>query len=102
MARVAWTGRLRPDKIQEYEVAHANVWPEMRQMIKDAGVRNYSIYRFQDRLFGYYECDDPEAARAYQASAEVTTRWNAAMAPLFAEEVATEGLITMPEIFRLD
>ena len=34
MARVAWTGRLRPDKIQEYEVAHANVWPEMLKMIK--------------------------------------------------------------------
>ena len=102
MARVAWTGRLRPDKIDEYVEAHAAVWPEMLAMIKDAGVRNYSIYRFGDRVFGYYECDDPEATGRYMATAEVTTRWNAAMFPLFAEEVATEGLITLPEIFRLD
>ena len=102
MARVAWTGRLRPDKIDEYVMAHANVWPDMLAMIKDAGVRNYSIYLFGDRVFGYYECDDPAAAQAYQAAAEVTVRWNAAMAPLFAEEVATEGLVNLPEIFRLD
>lgn len=102
MARVAWTGRLRPDKIDEYVEAHANVWPDMLAMIKAAGVRNYSIYRFEDRVFGCYECDDPEATQAYQAAAEVTKRWGAAMAPLFAEEVATEGLINLPEVFRLD
>ena len=102
MARIAWTGRLRPEKVDEYVEAHANVWPEMRQMIHDAGVRNYSIYLFGDRVFGYYECDDPEATKAYQAAAEVTKRWGEAMAPLFAEEVASEGLIDLPEIFRLD
>jgi len=102
MARVAWTGRLRPDKIDAYVEAHAAVWPDMLAMIKAAGVRNYSIYRFGDRVFGYYECDDPDAAAAYMAGAEVTTRWNAAMFPLFAEEVATEGLTYIPEIFRLD
>jgi L-rhamnose mutarotase len=102
MARVGWTGRLRPDKIDAYVEAHAAVWPEMLAMIKAAGVRNYSIYRFGDRVFGYYECDDPEASAAYMANAEVTTRWNAAMFPLFAEEVATEGLVYLPEIFRLD
>ena len=102
MARVAWTGRLRPEKIDEYVEAHANVWPEMRAMISESGVRNYSIYRFEDRVFGYYESDDPAATKAFQAAADVTKRWGAAMAPLFAEEVATEGLIELPEIFRLD
>ena len=37
MARVAWTGRLRPEKIDEYVEAHANVWPEMRAMISELG-----------------------------------------------------------------
>jgi L-rhamnose mutarotase len=102
MARVAWTGRLRPDKIDEYVAAHAAVWPEMLAMIKAAGVRNYSIHRFEDRVFGYYECDDPAATAASMRDAEVTARWNAAMAPLFVPEVQTEGLITLPEVFRLD
>ncbi|MFN8624052.1 MAG: L-rhamnose mutarotase [Chloroflexota bacterium] len=102
MARVTWTARLRPEKIEEYVTAHAAVWPEMLAMIKEAGVRNYSIHLFKDRVFGYYECDDPAATQAFMRDAEVTVRWNAAMAPLFAPEVATEGLIAMPEVFRLD
>ena len=39
MARVAWTGRLRPDKIDEYVTAHAAVWPDMLAMIKEAGIQ---------------------------------------------------------------
>lgn len=102
MARVAWTGRLRPDKIDEYVTAHAAVWPDMLAMISAAGVRNYSIYLFEDRVFGYYECDDPAATQAFMRDAEVTARWNAAMAPLFAPEVAEQGLLGLPEVFRLD
>ncbi len=102
MARVAWTGRLRPDKIDEYVTAHAAVWPDMLAMITAAGVRNYSIHLFEDRVFGYYECDDPAATQAHMRDAEVTARWNAAMAPLFAPEVAEQGLRTLPEVFRLD
>jgi L-rhamnose mutarotase len=102
MARVTWTARLRPEKIEEYVVAHGAVWPDMLAMISEAGVRNYSIHLFEDRVFGYYECDDPVATKAFMRDAEVTTRWNAAMAPLFAPEVATEGLIELPEVFRLD
>ena len=102
MARVAWSARLRPDKIDEYVKEHAAVWPDMRQMISDSGVRNYSIYLCGDRVFGYYECDDPEASKAYHGGPEVTKRWNAAMAPLFAPEVAEQGLLDLPEVFRLD
>ena len=53
MARVAWTARLRPEKINEYVDAHAKVWPEVLAMLKEAGIRNYSIYLFGDRAFGY-------------------------------------------------
>jgi L-rhamnose mutarotase len=102
MARVAWSARLRPDKIDEYVKEHAAVWPDMLQMIKDSGVRNYSIYLCGDRVFGYYECDDPAGTKAYQAAQEVTKRWGAAMAPLFHPEVAEQGLQDLPEVFRLD
>jgi L-rhamnose mutarotase len=102
MARVAWTAKLRPDKVDEYVTAHAAVWPDMLQMIKDAGVRNYSIFLFEDRVFGYYECDDREATIAQQAAAEVSKRWGAAMAPLFDAEVQEQGLTYIPEVFRLD
>lgn len=102
MARVAWTALVRPDRIEEYERAHAAVWPEVLKLIKDAGVRNYSIFRYQNRLFGYYECDDPDAARAMMQRGEHETGWTAAMAELFEPEVGERGADEMPQIFRLD
>ncbi|CAN5437803.1 L-rhamnose mutarotase [soil metagenome] len=102
MARVAWTARLRPDRISDYEREHAHVWPEVLDVIKEAGVRNYSIYRHEDRVFGYYECDDPVAAQAAMDIRERELGWRAAMAELFMPEVAERGADPMPEIFRLD
>ena len=102
LARIAWTGRLRPDKIDEYVFAHANVWPDVLSAIRDAGIRNYSIYLFGDRVFGYYECDDPESAVSIEAASEATQRWRTAMRDLFDDEVTQNGPTYLPEIFRLD
>jgi L-rhamnose mutarotase len=102
MARVAWTARLRPEKINDYVVAHANVWPEVLAMLKDAGIRNYSIYLFGDRVFGYYECDDAAAAIAFQDAAETNKRWSVVMQQLFDIEVTQHGATYLPEVFRLD
>lgn len=102
MARVAWTARLRPDRIEAYERAHAAVWPEVLALIKRAGVQNYSIYRFEDRVFGYYECDDPTSAEVMITTGQRELGWAAAMAELFMPEVGERGADEMPEIFRLD
>ena len=34
---------------------HAAVWPEVLETISRTGVRNYSIYRYQQWLFSYFE-----------------------------------------------
>jgi L-rhamnose mutarotase len=40
-----------PQLIKEYEEYHQQVWPEIIVSIKDAGISNMEIYRFQNRLF---------------------------------------------------
>ncbi len=102
MARVAWTAELRPDKVDEYVAAHAAVWPDALEAITAAGIRNYSIFLFGNRVFAYYECDEPERAAALEAAAAATQRWRARMLPLWQDEVATNGVTFLPEIFRLD
>ena len=103
MARYAWTARLRPDRIDDYVTAHANVWPDVLAAIRAAGIRDYSIWLWQDRVFAQYEVDgDHEQALRIEAAAEATGRWRAAMRELFVPELATEGVTWLPEIFRLD
>jgi L-rhamnose mutarotase len=102
MARVAWTARLRPDQVEAYVEAHARVWPDVLAAITEAGIRDYSIWLFEDRVFAQYECDDPEAALRLEGEAEATLLWRAEMRQYFQPEVATDGVTWLPEIFRLD
>src|SRR5690606_40124653 len=37
--------------ISEYEDYHREVWPEIKESIRAAGVVNMEIYRFKNRLF---------------------------------------------------
>ena len=53
MARYCLTLDLKndPQLIKEYEEYHQAVWPEIIASIKDSGISNMEIYRFQNRLF---------------------------------------------------
>ena len=100
--RAAFVLHVKPERIDEYVIAHANVWPEMLQALRDAGISNYTIFRDGDQVFGYFESDDLEAAAAYMKAQEVNARWQDAMAELLEERVPDAGPPTLEEIFRLD
>jgi L-rhamnose mutarotase len=100
--RSAFVLRVRPNKIDEYLEAHRNVWPEMLEAIRAAGIRNYTIFRHGNEMFGYFETDDLQAAGAYLAAQEVNARWQGAMAELLEERVPDAGPPELPEVFRLD
>ena len=106
MERVCFQLQVRPDRLEEYLERHRNVWPEMQQALRDAGWRNYSMFARDDGLIiGYLECDDFEAALAALGATDVNARWQAEMAPFFIglDDVrADEGLVRLPEVFRLD
>lgn len=44
--------------ISEYEDYHREVWPEIKESIRAAGVVNMEIYRFENRLFMIMEVND--------------------------------------------
>jgi L-rhamnose mutarotase len=63
---------LRPEALEEYERYHAAVWPEILEAIGKAGIRNYSIFHFDGKLFAYFEYTGPHArARAGAPDARV-------------------------------
>jgi len=100
--RAGFVLRVRPDRIDEYVRAHREVWPEMLEALTAAGVRNFTIFRAGNEVFGYFESADLEAAEAYLAAQEVSARWQDTMAELLEERVPDQGPARLPEIFRLD
>lgn len=105
MQRVCFTLRVRPNRIEEYRRRHAEVWPEMRDALRQAGWRNYSLFLADDGVvIGYLECDNFESARAAMSASAVNGRWQSEMAPLFEDSHARpdEALCPLPEIFHLE
>lgn len=105
MHRVAFTLQVRPELLDAYVERHTPVWPELLREIAAAGRRNYSIFLDRERctLFGYYETDDDEAARAYLADSPVAARWEASMAEFFVglDGRADQAATPLVEVFNL-
>lgn len=77
MHRLAQTIRLRPERREEYLALHREVWPGVEAALRQANVRNYSIFLSGDTLFGYFEYhgEDFAADMAAVAADEETRRW---------------------------
>lgn len=76
MERVAWKGRILPGKKEEYIKRHNNIWPEMKEVLKEAGISNYTIWTDGDILFGYYECEfGKEFANKVQVDSPIVKKW---------------------------
>ena len=75
---------LRPDRIEQYERLHADVWPEVLDQIRRSNIRNYTIFREGTSLFAYFEYvgDDFEADMGAMAADPATQRWWALTEPL--------------------
>ena len=57
MRRMGLVIGIKPDKIAEYKAYHADVWPEVLEMISACHIRNYTIFlrEPENLLFAYFE-----------------------------------------------
>lgn len=91
MERYAWKAAVRDGMIDEYRRRHAEIWPEMVQVLKEAGIGNYTIWNSGNELFGYYECEKGmEYAAKVQAESPVVARWNDYMQDVLLMEMDPE------------
>ncbi len=71
-----------PELIQQYEEHHKKVWPEIIISIKNAGIENMQIYRYETRLFMIMEVNDDfsfERKQKADAEDEKVQEWEALM-----------------------
>ena len=78
-----------PGYEEEYKKRHDEVWPELVEEIRAAGLRNYSIFRHGLTLIGYFETDDLTKAAEYLGQSDANRRWNDYMAPIMKIEADT-------------
>ena len=107
MTRYGMVIGLRPEKLEEYKKYHAEIWPEILEMIRKCNIRNYSIYHKDERLFSYFEYvgSDFAADMAKMAADPKTQEWWAIMKPMQAPletRAPGEWWAGMEEVFHCD
>jgi L-rhamnose mutarotase len=107
MTRYASVIGIKPENRAEYERLHADVWPDVLAKIYECNIRNYSIYRYGELLFAYFEYIGPDfdADMAKMAADPMTQKWWDVCKPLqtpVADRAEGEWWATIPEVFHVD
>ncbi|MCY4005204.1 MAG: L-rhamnose mutarotase [Rhodobacteraceae bacterium] len=103
MASYAWVLEVRPGYEDEYRKRHDEIWPDMLETLRTAGIRNYHIFRHGLTLFGYFETEDLEAAIAHLAQCPVNAKWGKWMEPIMKIDVdpKNEFPYLLPQQFEM-
>lgn len=105
MEKYAWRGKIVPGMQEEYKKRHDNIWPEMKEVLANAGIVNYSIWMQGKELFGYYECEKGvDYAAKVQAESDVVKKWDEYMKDILIMEkdpvTGAQPLLTQVFSFR--
>ena len=87
MEKYAWRARIIDGAAEEYKRRHSEIWPEMLEVLKEAGIVNYTIWLSGNELFGYYECEKGiEYAAKVQAESPTVKKWDEYMKDILIME----------------
>jgi len=102
--RMAFKMKLNPGFKEEYRKRHAGLWPEMKAILKDSGVGNYSIYLDEETntLFAYQEVIGDSGSQDL-GNEEVVKKWWKYMRDLMLVNPDDSPVsIPLEEMFHLD
>jgi L-rhamnose mutarotase len=107
MRRIAQIVQVNEKDIPEYERIHAEVWSGVLRTIAACNIHNYSIFRYGNLLFAYFEYhgENLEADMKKMAADLVTKEWWKITNPMqHPVPEATEGewWKQIPEVFHTD
>lgn len=87
MEKYAWKATIKEGCLEEYIRRHDNLPDDMKQLLCEAGICNYTIWNVGNELFGYYECKKGvDFAAKVQSESEVVKRWDEYMSDILIME----------------
>jgi L-rhamnose mutarotase len=105
MEKYAWMAKIKPGMKDEYVRRHDEIWPELVELLKTAGIYNYTIWTDGTTLFGYYECEKGiEYATKTQAQSPIVDKWNEYMTDVMEMPLdpVTGAQPQLKKVFTLD
>lgn len=102
--KIAFRMFLNPGQADEYKRRHDAIWPELSQLLKDAGVSDYSIYLDEQHhvLFAVLR-RTPDHTMATLPAHPVMQRWWAYMADIMRSNADGSPVVgALPCMFHLE
>lgn len=104
MKRYGFKMKLKPGFREEYRKRHAAIWPELKKLIKDSGVSDYSIFLDKETniLFAFQKQSGGQSSQDL-GSNPVVQKWWKYMADIM-ETNPDNSPVTIPleEVFHMD
>jgi L-rhamnose mutarotase len=103
MERVAFKMKLHKGFEEEYKKRHDEIWPELKNLLKDNGISDYSIFLDEttNDLFGVMKADNAKALDSLPAKA-IMQKWWAYMKDIMeSNEDNSPVSILLKEVFHL-
>lgn len=104
MARVAFKMKLKPGCAVEYENRHHALWDDVKKLLEDAGIYDYSIFLDEETntLFGVQKTRGKEGSQDL-AKHEVIQRWWKHMADIMETNPDNSPVsVPLKEVFRME
>ena len=104
MTRAAFKMFLKPGFEAEYEKRHATIWPELKKLLKDSGVYDYSIFWDKETniLFAVQKVNGDQGSQDL-GSTEIVQKWWTYMADIM-ETNPDKSPVSIPlaEVFYME
>ena len=105
MEKYAWKASFKDGCKSEYCKRHNEIWPELVDVLKTAGIKNYTIWNVGNELFGYYECEEGiDFAAKVQSESPIVKKWDEYMKDILIMEMdpITKAQPMLEKVFELD
>lgn len=104
MERKAFKMYLKPGCVDEYEKRHNEIWPELKKLIQESGVYDYSIFwdRYSDMLFAVQKVDGETGSQDLGTN-PIVQKWWAYMADIMETNPDNSPVsVELSEVFYLE
>jgi len=103
MKKIAFMMKLLPGQSAEYRKRHDEIWPELKSLLQNSGIRNYSIFLDEstNQLFGYLQISNEQELEKLPEE-PVMKKWWAYMSDIMeTNEDNSPVSISLREVFYL-
>jgi L-rhamnose mutarotase len=104
MMRIAFKMKIKPGYAAEYKKRHDAIWPELKKLLEEAGIYDYSIFLDEETntLFAVQKSRNKEGSQDL-AKHEMVQRWWRYMADIMDTNPDYSPVsVPLKEVFRLE